>query len=59
MATKGKGTIESPWVLKTPSGSSELTAYRDPEADPPALVVRVGRPSCATSFVASRISTPC
>ena len=43
MATKGKGTADSPWVLKTPSGSSELLAYRDPDAEPPALVVRVGK----------------
>jgi hypothetical protein len=44
MATKEKaGTPENPWVLKTPSGSSELTAFRDPKADPPALVVRVGK----------------
>jgi hypothetical protein len=26
---KGKGTKESPWVLKTPPGSSEFEAYRD------------------------------
>jgi hypothetical protein len=29
-------------VLKTPPGKSEFSAYRDPAADPPALVVRVG-----------------
>jgi hypothetical protein len=37
------GTREDPWQLTTPSGGSEYTAYRAPEADPPALVVQVGR----------------
>ena len=36
------GTKEDPWVLTTPPGSSEYTVYRDEEADPPALVCRVG-----------------
>jgi hypothetical protein len=40
---KGQGTREKPWVLKTPSGSSEFTAYRDETLDPPALVVTVGK----------------
>jgi hypothetical protein len=40
---KGEGTIEHPWVLKTPPGKSEFLAYRDEEADPPALVVIVGK----------------
>jgi hypothetical protein len=40
---KGKGTEKDPWVLKTPSGSSEFTAYKDEAADPPALVVQVGK----------------
>ncbi len=38
----GKGTKESPWKLKTPPGTSEYEAWREPEADPPALVVQVG-----------------
>ena len=42
MAVHGAGTPESPWVLTTPPGKSEFSAYRDPVADPPALVVRVG-----------------
>ena len=37
--TKGSGTREDPWQLKTPSGTSELQAYRDETSDPPALVV--------------------
>ncbi len=41
-AGKG-GTRERPWVLKTPPGASEFLAFRDPGADPPALVVRVGK----------------
>jgi hypothetical protein len=40
---KGSGTADKPWVLKTPPGSSEFEAYRDEAADPPALVVQVGK----------------
>lgn len=40
---KGHGTAEKPWQLKTPPGSAEYQAYRDEEADPPALVVQVGK----------------
>jgi hypothetical protein len=40
---KAKGTREQRWVLKTPSGQSEFTAYRDEMSDPPALVVQVGK----------------
>ncbi|TME88309.1 MAG: hypothetical protein E6I43_02435 [Chloroflexi bacterium] len=40
---KGSGTRQSPWVLKTPPGTSEFEAYRDESADPPALVVQVGK----------------
>jgi len=38
----GDGTKERPWQLKTPSGTSEYTMYRDETADPPALVCTVG-----------------
>jgi hypothetical protein len=38
----GSGTREDPWQLQTPSLQGELQAYRDEEADPPALVVNVG-----------------
>jgi hypothetical protein len=37
------GTPENPWQLTTPPGSSEYTAYRDEGADPPALVIQVGK----------------
>jgi hypothetical protein len=40
---KGQGTREDPWVLPTPSGGSEFTAFRDGSLDPPALVVQVGK----------------
>ena len=43
MVAKGKGTKESPWFLKTPSGGSDFEAYRDETLDPPALVVKVGK----------------
>ena len=40
---KGSGTRQSPWMLKTPPGTSEFEAYRDETAAPPALVVQVGK----------------
>ena len=40
---KGKGTKDSPWVLKTPSLRSEYQIYRDETLDPPALVCIVGK----------------
>jgi hypothetical protein len=39
---KGKGTVDDPWVLKTPPGTAEYKMYRDEAADPPALVCVVG-----------------
>ena len=36
---KGQGTREKPWLLKTPSGQSDLQAWRDEGSDPPALVI--------------------
>jgi hypothetical protein len=39
----GSGTREDPWLLSTPPGSSQYQAYRDETADPPALVVQVGK----------------
>ena len=40
---KGKGTREDPWILKTPSGTSEYTMVRDETATPPLLVCTVGK----------------
>jgi hypothetical protein len=40
--TTGTGTPDDPWILTTPPGSSQFEVYRDPEADPPALVCQVG-----------------
>jgi hypothetical protein len=37
------GTKQNPWTLRTPPGSSEFQAYKDPTANPPALVVQVGK----------------
>jgi hypothetical protein len=42
-AAHGTGTKEDPWILTTPSGSSEYQMYRDESADPPAIVCVVGR----------------
>jgi hypothetical protein len=39
----GYGTRDDPWILKTPSGSSEYQMYRDETADPPTLVCVVGK----------------
>ena len=39
----GNGTKDDPWVLRTPPGQSQYLAYRDPTADPPALVCIVGK----------------
>lgn len=38
-----KGTKEQPWKLKTPPGTSDYEAWSDEAADPPALVVQVGK----------------
>jgi hypothetical protein len=40
---KDLGSKENPWKLKTPPGTAEFEAYRDEAADPPALVVQVGK----------------
>jgi hypothetical protein len=39
----GTGAKEDPWRLKTPSGQSDIEAYRDEDADPPALVVTAAK----------------
>jgi hypothetical protein len=39
----GLGTAKKPLELKTPPGTSEYQAYPDEDADPPALVVQVGK----------------
>jgi hypothetical protein len=38
----GTGTKDDPWELTTPPGKSSFTAWREPDAAPPALVVQVG-----------------
>ena len=40
---RGAGTREKPWMLRTPSGSSEYQMYKDETADPPVLVCTVGK----------------
>ena len=40
---QGSGVPEDPWILRTPSGTSEYQMYRDEAADPPALVCVVGK----------------
>lgn len=39
---EGSGTKDDPWILTTPPGSSEFDAWRESDADPPALCIRVG-----------------
>ena len=41
--TYGDGVADDPWILKTPPLTSEFHAWRDLAADPPALVVQVGK----------------
>jgi hypothetical protein len=43
LSVKTKGTKDNPWVLKTPSGTSEFKSYRDEAVIPPAVVVWVGK----------------
>jgi hypothetical protein len=40
---KGLGTQDEPWELETPPGTAQYQAFRAPDADPPALVVQVGK----------------
>lgn len=37
------GTPDAPWQLKTPPGTADFLAWRDPALDPPALVIQVGK----------------
>jgi hypothetical protein len=41
-SAQGTGTKEKPWKLKTPSGASDYTMYRDDTLTPPAIVCQVG-----------------
>lgn len=38
----GTGSLEDPWVLRTPPGTSGFTIHRDDAADPAELVCQVG-----------------
>jgi hypothetical protein len=42
MTANGDGTRDNPWKLTTAPGTSSYEMYRDPDADPPALVCLVG-----------------
>jgi hypothetical protein len=42
MTANGDGTRDNPWKLATAPGTSSYEMYRDPDADPPALVCQVG-----------------
>lgn len=37
-----EGTKDDPWELTTAPGTSSYTMWRDPDADPPALICQVG-----------------
>ena len=39
----GQGTKDDPWKLKTPSGNSDYTLYRDETSEPPTLVCTVSK----------------
>ena len=38
-----RGTVDDPWLLKTPSGSTEYRMHRDETGSPPTLVCTVGK----------------
>ena len=40
--TYGTGAADDPWILKTPSPTSDFQAWKDAALDPPALMVQVG-----------------
>jgi len=42
IVTYGTGEPDDPWILKTPSLTSDYQAWRDVAASPPALIVQVG-----------------
>ncbi len=42
-ASKGTGTRDDPWILRTPPGTSEYQMWKDESADPPALICQVGK----------------
>ncbi len=42
-AVKGSGTVDDPWILRTPPGKSEYQMYRDESSDPTRLVCIVGK----------------
>lgn len=41
--TYGTGAEGDPWILKTPPLTSEFEVWKDDAADPPALIVQVGK----------------
>ncbi|MFG5383887.1 DUF6855 family protein [Yoonia sp. R2-816] len=41
--TYGMGVAGDPWILKTPPQTSDFEVWRDEAADPPALIVQVGK----------------
>ncbi len=41
--TYGMGVAGDPWILKTPPQSSDFEVWKDETADPPALIVQVGK----------------
>jgi hypothetical protein len=55
----GSGTKQSPWLLKTPSGSSDYQMYKDESLDPPALVCTVGKRSSGTTCGVWTTCMPC
>ncbi len=41
--TYGMGVAGDPWILKTPPQTSDFEVWKDEAADPPALIVQVGK----------------
>ena len=55
----GSGTAADPWILSTPPGRSDFEAWREPDAQPPALVVQVGSTQLRYQLRASMTCRPC
>ena len=43
MVTYGNGTMDDPWILKTPPQTSDFQAWRDDQSDMLVLVIQVGK----------------
>jgi hypothetical protein len=59
LTVKGKGSVDDPWILQTPPGTSEYKMYRDESSNPPALVCIRSTPGLTTICGVLKTCTPC